>query len=127
MNNDITNAIIRLRTSVPGYDKYDKSHDIILLGCYCRDRKHRNIIMSNDFIRETYAKYIIHEKHYRNSEIVEHILKNDLSALKGLKSLNKDIILSIFSSHYYPHAMNSYEEINKYLECIDNIIHFNFK
>lgn len=124
MNDDITNAIIRLRTSVP---EYDNSNDIILIERYFGNRKRRNIFMSNDFIRETYAKYIIHEKHYRNSEIFDHILKNDLSALKGLKSLNKDIILSIFSSNYCPCFMNSREEINKYLECIDNIVSFNFK
>lgn len=124
MNNDITNAIIRLRTSVPGYNN---SYDKALIEQHLQDRKYRNAFMSNDFNRETYAKYIIHEKHYKNSEIVECILKNDLSALKGLKSLNKDIILSIFSSHYYPHTINSHEEINKYLDCIDNIMSFNFK
>lgn len=125
MNNDITNAIIRLRTSVPGYNN---SYDKDLIEHYLRrNRKYRNTFMSNDFNRETYAKYIIHEKHYKNSEIVECILKNDLSALKGLKSLNKDIILSIFSSHYYPHTINSHEEIIKYFNCIDNIMSFNFK
>lgn len=125
MNNDITSAIIRLRASV--IPEYDYSYDKDLIERYLRDKKYRNVFLSNDFNRETYAKYILHEKHYSNSEVVQCVLNNDLSELKGFKSLNRDIILSIFSSHYYPNTINSREEIIKYFNCIDNIMSFNFK
>ena len=110
MNNDITSSIICLRTYVPGNNN---SYDKDLIEQHLRDRKYRNAFLSNDFNRDTYAKYILHEKHYRNSEIVQCVLK-------GLKSLNRDIILSIFSSHYYPNII-------KYFDCIDIIMSFNFK
>lgn len=121
--NDIIQALLNLRSHCEGYDD---SYDIQIIKDYIKDRERRIGFMQNDFMRETYAKFISHEPYFRNAEIVQMVKQDRMENLKKLYCLDKDIVLSIFTTSFQFSAINDREEIKRYLEAVERIKHFHF-